>query len=710
MRRLLILAALSTAMPALALDPAPATPKKPVTDTYHGVAVTEDYRWLEADDPEVKRWSDAQNARTRAYLDGIPHMKEIRARVDQLVRSSSIGYDIIAQRGGKLIAYKFDPAKQQPMLVTLDSADDTKSEHVVVDPNALDASGSLTIDWAIPSPDGRKVGVSLSSGGSEKGDLHVYDVATATDSGEVVPHVHEGTAGGGMAFAPDGSGVWYTRYPRPGERPDAESSFYQQVFFHRFGAKDADDRYELGKGLPKIAEIALALKRDGKWLLAEVKNGDGGEQEYFVRAATPKGKWTQISTFADKIVRAAFGDDDTLYLMSRQGAPMGKLLRLPLAAPKLANAKLVVPESDGAIQRIVATKSRLYVEELVGGPSRVRIFDLAGKPLGELPLLPVSSTYGIVRLDGDDVLFDNGSWIAQPAWYRYDAASGKAVKTALVQTSIADYSDAEVVRVLATSKDGTKVPINIIKRKDTKLDGKNPTLLYAYGGYGVSLTPSFSTSRRLWLDQGGVMAIANIRGGGEFGDAWHLAGNLLNKQNDYDDFYACARWLIDNGYTSSAKLAIEGGSNGGLLMGAALTQHPETYRAVLSEVGIYDMLRVELTRNGAYNVTEFGTVKDEAQFKALYGYSPYHHVVDGTAYPSILLTTGANDPRVDPWHSRKFLARLQAANAGSNPILLRTNDNAGHGVGSSLDDYIAERADTYAFLLHELGVEFRAAK
>ena len=254
------------------------------------------------------------------------------------------------------------------------------------------------------------------------------------------------------------------------------------------------------------------------------------------------------------------------------------------------------------------------------------------------------------------------------------------------------------------------VPLNIIKKKSAKLDGTNPTILWAYGGYGVSETPGFSASRRVWLDQGGIYVVANIRGGGEYGDQWHLDGNLLKKQNDYDDFYACARWLIDHRYTSESKLAIMGGSNGGLLMGAALTQHPETYRAVVSMVGVYDMLRVELTTNGAFNVTEYGTVKDPAQFQALYAYSPLHRVVDGTAYPSILLTTGANDPRVDPWHSRKFCARLQAANASANPILLRTSNAAGHGIGSALDVIIAERADIYAFLLHELGVEFDPAR
>lgn len=705
---LAVIPAIAVSAIAAGLLPAPETPKVPVVTEYHGVKVTDNYRWLEdSPNPAVKAWSDAQNRRTRACLDALPNLAEVRARVDHLIRSSSVAYAVQVQRGGRLFALKVDPKLQQPVLVTLASADDLKSEQTIVDPNTLDAHGAIAMDWFVVSLDGRTVGVSLSRGGSEAGDLHLYDVATAKETGEMIPHVQNGTAGGSIAFTPDGTGFWYTRYPRGQEHAPEDAGFYQQVWFHQIGTKTETDVYELGKDLPKIAEIALDAKEDGKWILAEVKNGDGGEVAYYLRPTASGGAWIQISTFADKIVHAAFGVDNAVYLMSRAGSPRGRILRLPLdGKPALSAATEIVAESDGAIQEFVPTRSRLYIDDLLGGPSRVRVVGLDGKPQGDLPILPVSSIRGIVRLDGDDVLFDNTSYLKPPAWFHYDAATGTARETALVMTSVADYSDAEVVRVFARSKDGTQVPLNIIQRKGTKLDGTNPTILWAYGGYGVSETPGFSTSRRLWLDQGGIYVVANIRGGGEFGDQWHLDGNLLKKQNDYDDFYACASWLVENHYTSPGRLAIMGGSNGGLLMGAALTQHPELYRAVVSMVGVYDMLRVEDTSNGAFNVTEYGTVKDPAQFKALYAYSPYHHVVDGVRYPSILLTTGANDPRVDPWHSRKFCARLQAASASGNPILLRTTDKAGHGIGSSLDEIIAERADIYAFLLHELDVAF----
>jgi prolyl oligopeptidase len=691
------------------LLPAPQTPKQPVVDYYQGVKVTDDYRWLEdSNSPAVKQWSDAQNVRTREYLDNLPHRAQVSSRVDRLIRSSSISYYVALERAGRLYAYKSDPKLQQRMIVTLASADDLGSERIIVDPNALDAKGGIEIDWFTVSLDGSKIGVSLSKGGSESGDLHLYDVATAKEVAEVIPGVQKGTAGGSAAFTPDGLGFWYTRYPRGSEHSPEDSGFFQQVWFHRIGTPTEADTYELGKELPKIAEIALETKEDGKWVVAEVKNGDGGEAAYYLRSTSAGSPWVQLSAFSDKIVQYAFGRDDAIYLMSRMGSPKGRLLRLPLdAPPSLKGAVEIVKESEGSISAFVPTASRIYVNDLLGGPSRVRVFDLAGKRLADLPIPRVSAVDGMVAAEGDDILLEDGGYLELPAWLEFSAASGALRRTALVRTSLADFSDTEVIREFAKSKDGTMVPLDIIRRKSAKLDGSNPTILYGYGGFGVSLTPRFSASRRIWLDQGGVYVMAILRGGGEFGDEWHLAGNLTKKQNVFDDFYACAVWLVEHKYTTNAKLAIFGASNGGLLMGAALTQHPEFYRAVVSRVGIYDGLRSELTTNGRFNVTEFGTVTDPDQFKAIYAYSPYHHVVDGVKYPSILLTTGANDPRVDPWHSRKFCARLQAADPSGNPILLRTSKSAGHGMGSSLNETIAEQTDIFGFLIHELGVDFK---
>jgi prolyl oligopeptidase len=338
----------------------------------------------------------------------------------------------------------------------------------------------------------------------------------------------------------------------------------------------------------------------------------------------------------------------------------------------------------------------------------VRIVDLKGQPLGLVPTLPVSSVGGLVRMgEGDDILFSNSSFVQPQAWYRYSAQDNKVTKTALARTSPIDASDVEVVRVEATSKDGTKVPVTILKKKGTKLNGNNPALLTGYGGFNLSISPGFSALAGLWLEQGGVYAVANLRGGSEFGEKWHAEGSLTKKQNVFDDFYAAAKLLVDQKYTQPKKLAIQGGSNGGLLMGAAVTQHPEMYGTVVARVGIYDMLRVELTPNGQFNITEYGTVKDPEQFKALHAYSPFHNVKDGAKYPSVLFTSGANDPRVDPFHSRKMVARMQEATGSKRPILLRANAETGHGAGTPLSAAIEQEVDVYSFVFNELGMKYK---
>jgi prolyl oligopeptidase len=437
------------------------------------------------------------------------------------------------------------------------------------------------------------------------------------------------------------------------------------------------------------------------------------------------GHWTQLTRFEDGIVSLKFGADLALYLLSRKDAPRGQILRLPLvesdhaqtsvAKLDLAQAKVVVPQSSGgadesdraSIENFSPTFGHLYVIDVVGGPSRVRVFDTQGKAL-PAPTLPAISSVGqVVPVGGGDVLFFTATYLEPAAWYRFDAATGKAVRTALFQTSPIHFDDAEVVRAFATSKDGTRIPINIIRLKGAKLDGSNPTLLSGYGGYGISTKPGFAGSfARVWLDQGGILVRSSLRGGAEYGEQWHAAGNLTHKQNVFDDFIACAQYLIDEKYSSPSHLAILGGSNGGLLMGAAFTQRPDLFRAVVSSVGIYDMLRVELDPNGAFNVTEYGTVKDPEQFKALYAYSPYHHVKEGTAYPAILMPTGENDHRVNPMQSRKMIARLQAADSSGRPILLRTSSSAGHGIGTSLDEAIEQNADVLSFLFDQLGTPY----
>ena len=704
-RFLFLLGALAGLAPIefAAVTPDPQTPKKPVSTKYQDVTVEDPYQWLEQDnDPQVKAWSDAQNQRTRQYLDRLPDRAAIEKQLTEWYAKTSPSYSSLVSRPGILFAMKFQPPKQQQLLVTLTSADDLKSEKVVLDPNVLDAKGTTAIDWFVPSSDGKYVAVSLSKGGSEDGTLHFYETATAKALADTIAHVQYPTAGGSAAWNADGTGVYYTRFPRKGERPDADLNFYQQVYFHKIGTPDSEDTYSIGKDFPRIAEIALEAARNGKYVLATVANGDGGDFAHYLLA--PDGTWKQITQFSDEIKIARLGLDNALYLVSRAGAPRGKILRLPLDVPELNNAAEIVAAGDAVIEHIVPTSDALFVGDLLGGPSQIRRFDLNGKNETIIPLPQISAVQEMLGLEDASLLFRDVSYTEPAAWFNCPNQKTEPVKTALRSTSPVSFADIEVRREFATSKDGTKVPLNILFRKQTKRNGQNPTLLYGYGGYGISMSPNFDFIRRLWFDRGGIYVVANIRGGGEFGEEWHKAGNLTKKQNVFDDFVAAAEYLIKENYTRPEKLAIQGGSNGGLLMGAMITQHPDLFRAAVSSVGIYDMLRVELAPNGAFNVTEFGTVKDPEQFKALYAYSPYHHVVDGTKYPSVLMMTGANDGRVAPYHSRKMTARLLAANKSDNRILLRTSSSAGHGIGTALSERIKQLADIYAFLFAQLGI------
>ncbi|WP_398577218.1 prolyl oligopeptidase family protein [Stigmatella hybrida] len=686
----------------------PVAEKKPVVDTYHGTQVEDPYQWLESNEPAVQEWTHGQNAHTRAVLDKLPGRKEIRQRVSTLLGWESPGHFFLTKAGGTLFALKSQPPRQQPLLVVLGSGEDLARERILLDPMELDPSGQTAIDFYKPSRDGQKVAISLSKNGTESGDVHVYDVATGKPvPGEVVPRVNGGTAGGSLAWSADGKGYFYTRYPRGTERAEEDLNFFQQVYFHRLGTPTEKDTYALGKDFPRIAMTQLETSEDGRYTTALVANGDGGEFALYLFG--PSGQWTQLSKYEDKVVGTQFGEDGALYLLSRKDAPRGKLLRLALATPSLDKATVLVPEGPAALQDLLPTPGRIYLIEQLGGPSQLRMVDLKGQPLGTVPTLPVSAVGALVRQDGDDILFSNTSNVEPQAWYRFSAKEGKVTKTALAQTSPRDIGDTEVIREEAISKDGTRIPLTILKPRGVKLTGNTPTLLTGYGGFNVSITPGFNRSNIAWLEQGGIIAIANLRGGSEFGEEWHANGSLTKKQNVFDDFHACAKLLVDKKYTQPKKLGIQGGSNGGLLMGAELTQHPELFGAVVARVGIYDMLRVELTPNGQFNTTEYGSVKDPEQFQALSAYSPYHHVVDGTKYPPVLFTSGANDPRVDPFHSRKMVARLQAATGGKGRILLRAA-GGGHGMGSPLSEKIDEMADIYAFFFNELGVKYRPMK
>ena len=699
------------AAPLLSAAP-PGTAKKPVTDTYHGVAVSDPYRWLEdGTDKAVQKWSDAQNVHARSVLDKLPSVEPLRERLTKIMAAKTTSHGSFAIREGKVFALRKQPPKQQPYLVVMPAADRPNDARVLLDPNELDKKGTTTIDWFVPSWNGKLVAVSLSKGGSESGDVHVFDVATAKPVGEVVPRVNGGTAGGDLAWAPDDKGFYYTRYPRDGERPAADMDFFQQLYFHALGTPGDKDRYELGKDFPRIAEIKIELDRGSGRVLATVQNGDSGEFAHFLRA--PEATWKQFAGFKDGAVQAVFGTTDDLFVVSRKDTPKGKVLRLSAAEPDLAKAEVVIPAGHDTIvtdfygsssrQTVLPTATRLYVTYQLGGPSAFRCFTPNGKPIPAPKQPEVGSVHGLTPMGGDNVLFTAGSFTQPSAVHLFRAKGAETTKLPLTSPAVVDLSDVKVVREFATSKDGTKVPVNILVPKGVTLDGSNPWLVTGYGGYGVNIEPGFHPEWRVLFDHGFVVAVANIRGGGEYGEDWHRAGNLTKKQNVFDDFAAALKLVIDRKYTSPEKLAIEGGSNGGLLMGATLTQHPELVKCVVSHVGIYDMLRVEFSANGAFNIPEFGTVKDAVQFEALHAYSPYHNVNDGTKYPAALFLTGANDPRVDPMQSRKFTARLQSAHP-SGQFLLRRSASSGHGLGTALSEQIEEKVDAYAFLFAQLGV------
>lgn len=707
-----VLTSLGLSAVTLAMPPTtpPATPRHRVTDRYHNIEVVDEYQWLEEGHrDDVRRWSQSQNAYAREYLERLPNKEAIRARVKTILADRSASYGRVMPAGGRFFAIKREPPKQQPFLIELNSLDDPDSLRVLVDPEEIDREGTTKIDWFVPSPDGKLVAVSLSRRGTESGDVHIFQTADGKQVHEVIPRVNGGTAGGDLAWLADCSGFYYTRYPRGEERPAEDRDFFQQVYLHRLGEPTGKDRYEFGKGLPRIAEIQLDADPQSGRVIATVQDGDGGEFAHFLRSED--GRWRQFSEFGDRIVQAVFGPGKDLFLVSRKDAPRGKILRLSTSHLDPAKARTIISEGRDNIvssfwgsQSVLYAGDRLFVTYQLGGPSELRVFTADGEPRDAPRQTSISSVGGLAATESGDVIFRSESFTEPAKYLRFDVDSGRTEATGLANESPVDLSDLKVVRETATSKDGTKVPLTILLPPNVKVGGNHPCVVTGYGGYGISIDPRFRPMDKVLLENGVIYVIANLRGGGEFGEAWHRGGNLTNKQNVFDDFAAVLKHLIARGYTSSEKLGIIGGSNGGLLMGATMTQHPELMRAVVTKVGIYDMLRVELSPNGAFNIPEFGTVKNHEQFNSLYAYSPYHAVKDGVSYPATLLTTGENDPRVEPMQSRKMAARLQAATTSDAPILLRINANTGHGADASLDERIEEEADVLAFLFWQLGI------
>ncbi len=685
------------------------TRREPTTTTYHGVEVTEDYRWLEEQTEETRAWTREQNSATRAHLDAIPEWPQIAERVSAVLKAESVGYaglDNGGRGGTTYVALKSQPPRQQPFLVTFTDLETLSDERILVDPDAIDAGGKTAVDFCVLSPDGTRIAVSLSENGTEAGTVHVYDVASGEQVGEPLAFVNSGVAGGSLAWRSDGSGFWCTRHAGPDEVGEGEFGFFQDVAYHDLESGRTEVELAGVFADDRIAENFLTTSADGRWVLDLVQRGDGNQWQVFIRPQDG-GEWRLVADLDEGYVDARIGADDWLYLLATDGTPHGQIVRRQLPDGPV---EVVVPHSDLTIEGFVLSEEQLWVIDLDGGPSGMRRFTLDGKPLPDLDLPPVCALEGLTRfgpgmfsdavsLGGGRVAFSLTTYTTPRTWWVVDE-EGTRHPTGLDTRTPIDLSAYEVRRVFATSKDGTQVPINLIAAPGTPPGA--PTLLTAYGGYGLSLKPWFSPDDLVWLERGGVHAIANIRGGGEYGVEWHQGGRLTTKQNCFDDFIACADHLVETGVTTRDRLAIIGGSNGGLLMGAVLTQRPDLAAAVVAMVPVMDALRSETTPNGAFNTTEFGTVADEDEFRALLAYSPYHHVVDGTAYPPVLLTAGDFDPRVEAWHAKKMAARLQAATTGG-PVLLRT-EAGGHGMGASLDERVGKTTDVHAFIVHHLGL------
>jgi prolyl oligopeptidase len=585
---------------------------------------------------------------------------------------------------------------------------DVATLKLLVNPRCVDdagcGQGSQAIDWYVPSPDGRKVAISVSSHGSEAGTLHVFDVATGTEVERPIRHVQFATGGGSLAWRPDGQGFWYTRYPE-------NSLFDIRVYYHHLGADQTEDALVLGSDFPRIAEVKLDNGDGVTPLVVTVANGDGGDLEHFVIPET--GSPVRITRFEDQVGVVVGAPDGALLVVSYKDAPRGKILVLDEGKYSLAEARTLVPAGDRIYRPatefeprpLVVTDDRIYAQVVNGGPVDVAIFDRMGKFVRTLPGPTVAALGPVVPVRGGKVVYGVKTFVDPFRYMLFDEAANIAVQTELTGTRDFDFSDCVITRDFAVASDGIRIPVTVISRKDAKQDGTAPLLVWGYGGYGNIQSPvTLLPATRIWLDAGGVYALANLRGGGEYGPEWHKAGNLTRKQTVFDDFTAVVRHLVDAKWGAPDRVALRGASNGGLLMGAMIVQHPQLARAVVSEAGVYDTVREEDSPNGAFNVTEFGSVNNGEQFRALYAYSPYHHVQQGEDYPAVFLTADANDNRVDPMQSRKMAAALQWASSGPNPILLHTTGGVGHGIGISVDAGIAAKAAAYAFLFRELGM------
>ncbi|HEX5340788.1 MAG TPA: prolyl oligopeptidase family serine peptidase [Gammaproteobacteria bacterium] len=692
-------------LPVLAAAPAklayPDAARDKVIDNYFGTKVPAPYQWMEnLNDPAVAKWVDAENKLTFAYLDKIPERAWMKARLTKLWNYPKVG--VPQREAGKLFFSKNTGLQNQSVVFEADSV--AAKPRMLIDPNTLSADGSVALQDYVPSRDGHYLAYALSQGGSDWETIHVRDLGTGKDTSDEVQWVKFS----GISWTRDNKGFFYSRYPAPPKGEAISDRVENQaLYYHRLGTPQSADKLIYARtDLPEWI-IGGSVSEDGRYLFVYLVNGTSAKNELLYAdlgdPAHPKvsAKIKPLFTANDAEYAPLGNLGDTVFLQTTRDAPKRRIVSFRLDAP--ARWTTVVPESDNVIQGSLMAGGEVVVQYLVDARSEVRLFTSSGKSKGTLALPGIGSVRGLSgRNDTPELFYGFTSYLYPTTVYRYDL---KHARTTVFFKPKVPFDPSRYVtrQVFYHSKDGTRVPMFITARKDLKLDGSNPTILYSYGGFNINITPSFSPMLPVWLEMGGVYAVANLRGGGEYGEAWHKAGMLGHKQNVFDDFAYAAKYLIAQKYTSTPHLGIQGYSNGGLLVGASITEHPELFGAAYGGAGVMDMLRYQKFSGGALWAPEYGTSDDAKAFKWLYAYSPVQNVKPGTCYPPTIITTADHDDRVVPSHSYKFAARLQHAQGCDNPVLIRIETKTSHGYMPT-DKRIAQTADVWAFMAWNLGI------
>lgn len=688
-------------------DQAPATEQRPVVDNYHGQEVVDKFRWLEdGESQEVKDWVKAQNAHTEAHLKSNPERAEVVERLTELFSGKNA--DKPYKVGGKEYLYKRAPGQNQAALFQKDENGEFK---VILDPNKWSDEGTEALDWMYHSPNGKYLAYGRSSGGDEWSRLHVLDLQTGTETGEVIPR----TRAASLAWEPDESGFYYTRYPEPGSVPEGEEDYHRHVFHHKLGDDPADDPKIFGEGIPREAWTSVQLSGGGDKLLFTVSQG--WTRDDLIVQDVESGQRTTLLSGVEAKSEAEFVEGGSkIQLLTTLEAPRKRLLEIDLNAPEQEHWKELLPQDpEATLQDVTRADGKVYANYLRDAHSEIAVFatgeDKGLKAAGKVELPGIGTVSGLSKTADGNLEFQYTS-------YNYPSAvmelePGETKPEVKVQNEVPfDFENYDVKQEFFRSVDGTKVPMFIVHKKGLEPDGETPTLLYGYGGFDVSLTPRFSKSTAHWLEEGGIYAVATLRGGGEYGAEWHEAGMLEKKQNVFDDFISAGQHLVTQGYTRPEKLAVAGGSNGGLLTGAALTQAPELMEAAVVAVPLLDMVRYDEFGIAKLWRAEYGSSTNEEQFEYIRDYSPYQNVKSnlerlGEDYPATLLMAGEKDSRTDPLHARKMAAELQWAQGedqAHNPILLRIEANAGHGAGKPIGKVVEAEADKWIFLQRELGM------